>query len=120
MNNSKIVLDDMSLSLDEPVDTTEHFREKESELVRIIEAIERIDKSDEWSTLKSLIFSQTVSSLEKRLRAESESDVIHDSNIYRLQGQLIWARKYADLHRLAESYRTELSNIKKLTQPTER
>lgn len=120
MNNSKIVADDMSLSLEESVDNTEHLGERQSELVRIIEAIERIDESDEWSTLKSLIFSHTVESLEKRLKNESERLEIHVPLIHQIQGQLMWARKYADLNKLAESYRVELANIKRLTQPTER
>lgn len=120
MNNSKIVLDEMSLSLEEPVDMTESIRLRQSELVKIIEAIERIEKSEEWSTLKSLIFDSTLESLEKRLRSESENLELDKPKINHLQGQIQWARKYANLQKLAETYRVELTNIKRLTQPTER
>lgn len=127
MNNSKIAYDDMTLSLETPVIDTEHLREKEAQAVRIIEAIERIKDSEEWSSLKSLIFASLAENLEKKLKFEAEKMELDNPTIYRLQGQLLWARKYADLAKLAESYRIELSNIRKqlpkgadLTQPTER
>lgn len=114
------MLEKTSLSLEEPVDRTEILREKESVLVRIIEALVKIEESAEWSTLKSLIFDNTVENLEKRLKNESEQLELKPSLIHQLQGQLIWARKYADLHKLADGHRLELANIRKLTQPTER
>ena len=120
MNNSKIALDEISLSLEEQVDNTEIYREKESELIRIIEAINGIKSSAEWSTLKKYIFDSLVESLEKRLRDQSEQLILDAPLIHRLQGQLIWARKYSDLDKLEDNYRIELSKIKKLTQPTER
>lgn len=96
------------------------LREKEAVLVRIIEALSKIEQSEEWSTLKSLIFDGAVENLEKRLKFESEQLKLEPASIYRLQGQLIWARKYADLRKLADGHRLELVNIRKLTQPTER
>ena len=120
MNNSQFVLEKTSLSLEEPVNRTETLREREAILVRIIEAIVKIEQSEEWSTLKNLIFDSTVESLEKRLKNESESLIVNVPQINQLQGQLIWARKYIDLHKLAEGHRLELANIRKITQPTER
>lgn len=120
MNNSKIVIDNISLSLETPLDMSEHLHEKESQLVKIIEAIERIEGSDEWSSLKSLIFNSEVENLERKLKYEAEQLQVNQPQINFIQGKLSWARKYADLRKLAESYRIELSNIKKLTQPTER
>lgn len=120
MNNSKIVIDDISLSLETQLNNVEHLREKESQVVRIIEAIEGINNSEEWSSLKSLVFTGLVENLEKRLKFESEKLELNPPVINQLQGQLFWARKYADLTKLAENYRIELSNIRKLTQPTER
>lgn len=114
MNNSKIIIDDMTLSLEEPVKNTEHLREEVSRLTRILEAIGAIENSEEWRTLKREIFDSTVENLEKRLKNESEKLQIDASELYRLQGQLFWARKYANLTKLSESYKLELSNIKKL------
>ena len=112
MNNSKIAIDNVSLSLDES-DNTEQLREREAVLVRIIEAIARVKDSEDWHTLKSLVFNSSVEKLERRLQAESERLKLDDSEMYRLQGQLIWARKYADLDKLADAYRLELSNLRK-------
>lgn len=118
MNNSKIVIDDLSLSFEEEVPV--QMKEREATLVRIIEAISRVKVSAEWSTLKSLIFDSTVEHLEKRLKHEAEQMELNTSQIHHLQGQLQWARKYADLTKLEDTYRIELSNIRRLTQPTER
>lgn len=112
MNNSKIALDNV-LSLAESVNP-EVYRERQATVVRIIEAIDELSKSAEWSTLKREIFDSRVESLEKQLRVESESHEINDSNLYRLQGRLFEARKY-DLTKLRESFLLELSKLKKLT-----
>lgn len=116
-----IAQEEVTLSLEE-ADNTPLLRERESVLIQIIEALQNVSITEEWSTLKSLIFDGTVESLERQLRSESEKSELNPSRIHQLQGELRWARKYADLSKLAESYRIELSNIKKriLTQPTER
>lgn len=118
MNNSVIAIEKVSLSLEDKVDNTEALKQKEAEVVKIIEAIRTILSTAEWSTLKS-VFDSRVEDLERRLRVESERISLNDSEIYRLQGRLSEARKY-DLEKLAEVYRLELTNIRKLTQPTER
>lgn len=120
MNNSKIALDEISLYLDKQVDKTEHLRERESVLIRIIEAINRVKESQDWSTLKSLVFDGRIESLEKQMDTESFNENINAPELYRLQGKIFEARKY-DLDKLLESYRLELSSIKRITtQPTER
>lgn len=118
MNNSKIALDSTPLTLEESVNP-EAYRVKQAEIIRTIEAIDELNKSAEWSTLKKEIFDSRVESLERQMKAESESLEIKDSELYRLQGRVFEARKY-DLDKLREGLMLELSNIKKLTQPTER
>ncbi len=118
MNNSKIIQDEVSLTLEQS-DNTELLREREANLVKVIESIEAVSQSSDWSTLKSVFDSRT-ESLEKQLRSESEQHTLNDSEMYRLQGRLFEARKY-NLDKLNETYREELSNIRRtLTQPTER
>ncbi len=119
MANNSLIVESVPLSLEEPLDRTELLREKEALLVRILEAIKEVESTSGWSTLKSLVLSKRIEALEKQLTAESEKEVIDTSKLYKLQGRLLEARKY-DLDKLAESFRLELSNIKKLTQPTER
>jgi len=117
MNNSKIAYESI-LTLDEP-DNSELYREKQTILIKIIEAIDELNKSAEWSILKKEIFDSRVDSLERQMKYESEKPEIKDSDMYRLQGRLFEARKY-DLTKLRESSLIELNNIKRLTQPTER
>ncbi len=119
MNNSRFAIDKVDLSLEEPKDRREEISAKEAQLIRVIEAIVKIQASHEWSTLKSLVFESRIVDLEKRLIIESEKLDLKDSVIYRLQGRLFEARKY-DLDKLVESFRLELTNIRKLTPPTER
>lgn len=111
---------EVSLHLEE-ANNTELLRERESALIKIIEAIQLVIVSNEWSTLKTLVFDSRIESLEKQLKSESEGHTLNDSEIYRLQGRLFEARKY-NLDKLQETYREELSKIKKriITQPTER
>lgn len=113
MNNSVIAFNDV-----QEVDNT-LLREEESRLVKIIEAITKINKLDDWSTLKSLVFDSRIESIEKKISNESSKLKIEDSELYRLQGRLFEAKKY-DLDKLLDTYRLELSRIRKLTQPTER
>lgn len=95
--------------------------EREGELVRIIEAIRAIAGSEGWSTLKTLVFDGVLESLEHRLASESKREEINQPEIYRLQGQIAWAKKYSDLETLANAYRLELINVRsQLTPPTER
>ncbi len=111
---------EVTLSLEEK-DNTPLLREKESNLIKIIEALQNVSSTEDWSTLKTLVFDSRIDSLKKQLESESQKLVLNDSVIYRLQGKLYEAKKY-DLDNLVETYRIELSNIKKriITQPTER
>jgi hypothetical protein len=96
------------------VDKTPILRQKEGEIVKIIEAINGINISENWKTLERYIFEDLVISLERRLNQEANKGEINAPEVYRLQGQLLWARKYADLNKLSEIYRSELLNVKKL------
>lgn len=118
MNNSKIALgasingslDIESIEIDENI--LPRLREKEVELVKIIETIKKISQTEEWSTLKKLIFDSLVESLDRRMTMETNKQPLDVPVIYSLQGQLVWARKYTDFDKLADVYRTELTNVR--------
>lgn len=94
---------------------------RENELVRLIEAIRVVRASDGWSTLKKYVFTGVLESLEKKLVTEASKMPLNEKEIYSLQGQIGWAKKYADLDILAQTFRTELINVRlKLNPPTER
>lgn len=118
MNNYLIASEKVSFDVEQSQDI-DSMRERQGTVVRILEAIESLRNTEEWSTLKKEIFDSRIEYLERSMRSESEKVEVKDSELYRLQGRLFEARKY-DLNKLKETYSLELSKIRKLTQPTER
>jgi hypothetical protein len=111
MNNSKIALDNEEV-LEIP-DRSLVLRQQEVKLIKLIEAIERVSHTSDWKLLKDHLFDDLVGSLERRLSQEASKDNIDSAIIYRLQGQITWAKKFSDFRKLADSFRSELSNIRK-------
>ena len=107
MNNSMV-----SVEFEEKkVDVNPLLRHQLQDLTDIIEAIQHIASSNYWKVLKDKVFDGILESLKKKL--SNEKDQIE---IYRLQGQIAWADKYADLDKLIEVYRKELQRVRsKLT-----
>ena len=99
--------------MDEEAKKTEYLRHREGELVSIIEALGTLEQSAEWSTLKKLVFDGVLTKLANGLLSESQKMPLDDNKMYHLQGQIAWAKKYADLGTLLASYRAELQNIRK-------
>lgn len=108
MNNSQI-----EIVAEEVFDAKSLMRERAAKLVRMIEAIERVSRSADWNILKEEIFAPVSKTLENRLMTEAKKDEINEPELYRLQGQLVWARKYSNLESLKEVFKVELSNLKK-------
>ena len=111
MNNSKLAMETVSLS-EEPRDNKPQLREREATLVRILTALKRIAETEDWSTLKNEVFDSLVNTLERDIKNEAKKELPDTNKLNRLAGQLMWAEKYADLTKLAEKYRTELTGIK--------
>lgn len=110
MNNSKLALDNV---FEEPeVDRTPELRKREADLVKIIEALGVIAGSKEWSTLKNTVFDGVVETLEKQLTSEAKKDTPNTQVLAKINGQLVWAKKYVDLESLGTFFRIELTNIR--------
>ena len=94
MNNSKIVFE----NLEEKEDSRLSFlQEKQGELARLIEAINRVEASEDWRKLRELLLDGIVEKLERQLKDEAKKDEVSLPKIYRLQGQIDWAKKYSNL-----------------------
>lgn len=106
MNNATIAIDE-----EKEVDVETSLGKQQAELVKIIEAIRTVASSKEWVVLKELVFDGVVINLERQLKSEAQKDEVNAPQIYRLQGQLVWARKFADLSKLAEFFKTQLEGI---------
>lgn len=113
MNNS-IQLEDEPEIIEE---RTELLREREGVLVQVIEAFGYILESKEWSTLETHVFDGVLESLQKRMASESYKLPLDEKEIYKLQGQIAWAKKYSNLEDLANVFRLELTNIRNQLKP---
>lgn len=111
MNNSRVAIE----NLEEIEDNRLSFlQKKQGELTQLIEIINRVAVSEDWQKLRDLVLNDVVVTLERKLKLEAENIDVHLPKLYRLQGNLEWARKYLDLGKLVEWKKTELESIKNL------
>lgn len=111
MNNSKIAYENLEES-DEELDRPMFLQKQQGQLAQVVEAINRVEASEDWQKLKKLVLDEVVMSLERQLVNEAAQKEVRVSEIYRIQGQLTWAKKYADLRKLSDMYRQQLESIK--------
>lgn len=116
MNNSKLALDVVNSLDEEQVDIQPMLVETEARLVRIIEAIQGIAKTKEWSTLKTEIFDNLQLTLERELAEEAKKKDPDALKLNRLAGQLKWAEKYSDFTKLEAAFRVELTRVRNQIQ----
>lgn len=115
MNNSLNI--DLNEDFLEETRGQEHLREREAKLVRMIEALAALSGSNEWSTLKDELFDGALESIEIKLHLEAQKPEVCLPELYRLQGERKWARRYADPASLVDNFRRELANIRKQLTP---
>jgi len=109
MNNSKIAFDNLAERLD--ADRSAFLAKQKGELSQVLEAIRGVEQTSDWQKLKRLVLDEVVNSLERQLSSEALKKEINTSELYRLQGQLVWAKRYTDLAKLAELFRTQIEHI---------
>lgn len=109
MNNAKIASD--NIFEETPFFSRNELEKKRSELAKLIEVINRIVQSKDWATLKSLLLDDVALILERQLVNEANKKEVNMAELYRLQGQVAWARKYTDLSQLAEFYKKQVAAL---------
>lgn len=97
----------------ETIDREPWLRSRQDEIITILQSIDELEKSKAWKTLNTLIFEGVAEALEKRLTNEAKKDTPNNLEMARINGQLVWARKYSNLQELAKIFKTELEGIKK-------
>lgn len=107
MNNSKIA----SFNESEPTDRKSTLEKQQGEWTQIVEALNRVESSEDWQKLKRLFLDGVVTTLENQLKVATQKPEIVTAELYRLQGQLAWAKKYADLKKLSEFFRKQVENL---------
>jgi len=93
-------------------DIKEQIRAKQVEIEKILEALEKLDKSKEWKTLQELLFKTSVEAIERQVKNEALAPKIDVDKLYRLQGEYAWARQYMDIPSFISSLKTQLQGIK--------
>jgi hypothetical protein len=89
------------------------LREEQTRLLKVVEALSRLDKSKEWETLRDLVFSKSLVAIERQLLNETLSKEVNMNKIYRLQGEWAWAKQFTDVDRFIETLKKQLEEIKK-------
>ncbi len=112
MNNSKFVIENISLSQEEPIDREPVLRERESELIKILDAIRKVASTDEWHTLKVQLFDSFSENLVRQIQEEARKENPNPLRLRYLSGQLNWAEKFSDLQKLEQQFRVEIINIR--------
>ena len=89
------------------------LQEQQGELTRLVEAINAVEASEDWRKLKELLLDGIVEKLERQLNVEAKKDEVSLPKLYRLQGQIEWAKKYSNLKKISDEKRVEIESIKK-------
>ncbi len=89
------------------------FREEQATLIKLLEALEGLEKSKEWEVLKTLVFSKSIQAIERQILSESLNQTIDANKLYRLQGEWAWAKQYSDTDHFIDTLKKQLANIKK-------
>lgn len=101
MNNSRLTLE-----AEQVVDTTPMLRQRETELLEILEALGNISSSNYWKVLQDKVFNPNIESLKKRLQDEDDTVEMH-----RLQGHLRESTRY-DFPKMILLKQKELQGIR--------
>ena len=89
------------------------LREEENRLIKLIEALSKLDKSKEWQVLKEMVFDKSLASIERQMMTSVLTPDINIEQLYKLQGEWAWAKQFADIDRFVETLKKQLEEIKK-------
>lgn len=89
------------------------LRERQAELITLLEALAKLDGTKEWKVLKELVFDKSVASIERQLQSEALAPEINLNKLYKLQGEWVWAKQHSDMGRFVDTLKTQLEDIKK-------
>ena len=107
MNNSNVQ------QLEDREDRVPFLEEQQGKLAQLVEAINRVEANEDWQKLKKLFLDGIVDKLERQLKEEASKSEVSLPKVYRLQGQVEWAKKYSNLKKISDEKRLEIENLKK-------
>lgn len=112
MNLGKIAMDNVSLEMEEKVNT-DSFKERESKLTKLIESLREVQQTKAWSSLKKDLFDELPANLERQISAEAKKLNPDILKLNRLSGELKWAERYSNLKKFEDELMVELQNVRK-------
>lgn len=89
------------------------YQERHNELVKIVESFASLEKSEEWATLKELVFDKELEKINRLITIEALNGVIDVSKMYRLQGRRDFARQFCDVKKYVDMLVKQLEELKK-------
>lgn len=105
-------IESVSLELESPFFNEDSVKEREQRLVTLIEALDEVQKTSGWSSLKTELFDELPNDLNKQINAEAKKMNPDIQKLNRLSGELKWAERFADIGKLREVFRVELTNVR--------
>ncbi len=87
------------------------LRNKQTELISIMEAYNFLEQTKEWQLIKEA-YRKQVESIEVEISSEVSKPVIDINKLYRLQGELTIAKRHSNTDRFVESLKVQLEGIK--------
>lgn len=88
------------------------LRERQTELITIVESFNELEKTKEWQKIKELIYDKSLAAIERQVFSEALNKKIDIDALYRLQGEWAWAKQFSDTDRFISTLKKELENIK--------
>lgn len=89
----------------------EKLEERRQIIIKITEALLGLDKTSEWQTLVDLVYKPALESIERKISLEAKKDEIDPKELYKLQGELAWAKRFTDLNHFVNLLKKELEGI---------
>lgn len=88
------------------------YREEQTRLIKLLDALAKLDKNKDWETLKEMVFAKSLQAVERQMLTECLSPEISIEKLYKLQGEWVWAKQYTDVDRFIETLKKQLEEIK--------
>lgn len=88
------------------------LRDEQNKLIRLIEALEKLESNKEWKVVRELVFDKSVTAIERQMQNEALNKEINTNALYKLQGEWVWAKQYSDVDRFVSTLKKQLEDIK--------
>lgn len=85
--------------------------DEKARLTRLVEAINSLLQTNEWHIIEELHFTKEEDRINRLLLSESKKTPLNDQEIYRLQGELKWATRYASLTTWAKLLHQQIKHL---------